>query len=419
MQGSQTAAQGAALAILTFLFRLRWAIAVLLILGSAAGGYAGFRHAVPAPNVLLLAGASALLTAWVGFVHFRHVGLAIITALAPLLGMIAASLAGHGLGAADLLAIYGLGYIAAGLAGGETVRRVLSDGVEGAAKFSLARLLAPCAVTGIAGEAVLALWLFRAAPSLSLHAAAMLVASIAYGLVGTTFGASLLPFGESFHTAANRLRESRERLLRPLTAIVEGRWALSVAGIALVLAVLGWFGAAPFLTHGALVSKPAIWGASALVAFLLAFAVARDWREALAATLALATFTLLALWLWGATAGRFSQAALIEYAAVSAAAYLPMLVIMGGSRRFQASGDVHAVARLRILEEIGAVPYFAVAAAVLAVLLWMILHGSVGVLAVMFLLGGGAAIVVQPAIATALEWFIPRRRSVNQLYGRG
>lgn len=405
------------MAILTFLFRVRWAIAVLLILGSAAGGYAGFRHAAPTREAVLLAGASVFLTALIGFVHLRHVGLTVVAALAPLLGMIAAAVAARGLGVTDLIAIYALGCIAASLAGGEIVRRVLSDGVDGAARVSLAHLILPCVLAGIAGVAVL--WLFRVAPPLWLHAAAMVAASLAYGVVGTTFGASLLSFGESFHTAANRVRESRERLLRMATGIVESRWALSIAGIALVLSALGWFGAEPFVAHGAWIARPAIWAASALGAFLFAYAVARDWREALAATLALATWTLLALWLWGAAAGRFSHAALVEYATASAAAFLPMLTVMGGGWRFRLSGDEHATARVRALEDAGASAYFAVAAAVAAMLPWMVLHGSVALLAVTFLLGGGAAIVVRPAIATALEWFVSRRRSVNALYGRG
>ncbi|MEJ0044379.1 MAG: hypothetical protein WDM81_20095 [Rhizomicrobium sp.] len=408
------------MAILTFAFRMRWAILTLLVLGAAAGGYAGLRDAVPPADALLAGTASVVLVLCVGYVHVRHVGLAVIMALAPLLGMVAAALAARGLTTGALLAIYGLGGIAAALAGGETVRRVLVEGAGGdAAKLSLARLFVPAMLAVLAAAAVSAAWLFRGDPALTLRTACVLLASVVFAVLGATFGASVLPFTEGFFTTANRVRERREHLLRLTTGIVQSRWALSIAGIALVLAVLGWFGIAPFLVRSAWIAKPALWSASALGVFLIAFAAGRDWREALAATAALAVFVLLVLWLRCLTAGRLSPPALIEIVTAAGAAYLPMLALATGRRRFHAAGDESTVARLRALEDLGASPYFAAVAAAAALAPWTVLHGSVAVLAGAFLLAGGTAVVVQPAIATALEWFIPHRRSLSQLYGRG
>jgi hypothetical protein len=407
------------LAILTVLFRWRWTIAVLLVLGSIAGGYAGFRHAVPPLGMLPLAGLSVLLTACVSLVHLRHAGLAALSALAPALGMMAASAVAHPLSTPGLLAVYGVGCIAASLTGGETVRRLLLDGTESAAKTALARNLLPCVLGTILGAAVAVAWLFRVSPGLALGAGSVLLASTAYGILAVAFGASLLPFGESFFTAANRVRERREALLRVTTRIVEPRWALSVSGIVLVFAVLGWFGVEPVFAHGAQIARPAYWGAAALGAFLLAFAVGRDWREGLAATLVLSVFMLLVLWLRGVVVGPLSEAMLVEITVPASAAYLPMLVLIGGWRRYHVSGDVSVVARARAQEDLGAAPYFAALSAAAATLPWATQHGSTGVLAVTFLLGGGAAAVAQPALATALEWLLPRRRSLNQLYGRG
>ncbi|MEI9989688.1 MAG: hypothetical protein WDM86_06585 [Rhizomicrobium sp.] len=333
--------------------------------------------------------------------------------------MIAAGAFARHLAPGDLLAVYGVGSVAAALAGGEIVRRILVEGAEDAATLSLARLFAPTLLAAVAGAAVLAAWLFRGEPALALDAACVLLASTVFGVLVTAFGASVLPFGEGFFTAANRVRERREHLLRTPTAIVEPRWALSITGIAIVMAVLGWFGVAPFLAHGAWIAKPAFWGASTLGVFLFAFAAGRDWREALAATAALAAFVLLILWLWSQALGRISPAAFVEIVTASSAAYMPMLALMSARRRFLAAGDESGVARLRALEELGASPYFAAAVSVVVLLPWIVLHGSAAVLAAMFALAGVAAIVVQPAIATALEGFIPRRRSLNQLYGRG
>ena len=390
-------------AILTLLFRMRWAVLVLLVLGSAAGGYGWFHDATPRPILLLLSAAALVLVGFVSFIHLRHVGLAAVTAAAPLLGIVAAGLWSRGLGIAEILAIYGAGSIAAGLAGGEIVRRILQEGVDGAARLALARLFVPCVLATLAGAALLAAWLFRATPMLAVHTAGVLVASVAYGALGTTFGASVLPFGEGFHTAANLVRESRERMLRITTAIAETRWALSVTGIALVLGVLGWFGAGPFLAHTSLIYKPAIWGAAALGVFLVTFAAGRDWREGVAATLALAAFNLVVLWLWGAATEHHLRVTTIQIVIASSAAFLPMLAIIRGGWRFRVSGDEPSVARLRALENLGAAPYFAVAAAVAAMLPWILLHRSIAALEVSFLFGGGAAVILQPAVATALD----------------
>ncbi len=110
---------------------------------------------------------------------------------------------------------------------------------------------------------------------------------------------------------------------------------------------------------------------------------------------------------------------LIAIVDAAAASYLPMLALIAGRRRFAASGDESALARLRALEELGLSPFYAAMAAAAAILPWSVLHGSALVLAGSFLLAGGAAMIAQPAIATALAWFIPRRRSLNELYGRG
>jgi len=181
----------------------------------------------------------------------------------------------------------------------------------------------------------------------------------------------------------------------------------------------GWFGAAPHLAHSALLAQPALWGASALLIFLATFAAGRDWRDALAATLALAALTLLCLFLWGRATGRLTVSSFAEMAVVTAAALLLLLQLSARSRAYRQTGDSPAVARLRALEDLGLAPWFGVVGAGAATLPWIVLHGSIGMLSPMLLLAAAAALLAMPSLATALETLVRRRRSVDELYGRG
>ncbi|HJW41755.1 MAG TPA: hypothetical protein VJ476_11075, partial [Rhizomicrobium sp.] len=205
-------------------------------------------------------------------------------------------------------------------------------------------------------------------------------------------------------------------LLAVTTAVIEPRWAMSVTGIAVVFAVLGWFGAAPLLAHGSLQPQEA--AISIVIVFLIALAVGRDWRGAIAVVLALSTLVLLDLWLLSMADLRLSLTAMVEIALTGLAALLPMLLQLDGVRRFRKGGDAPGLARLRAIEELGAGPYFATGGAAVAMLPWIVLHGSVVGLMAMFVLSGLAGTVFAPAIATALEHLLPRRRSLSQLYGR-
>jgi len=230
---------------------------------------------------------------------------------------------------------------------------------------------------------------------------------------------AVMRYGEGFYIAANRVREKRERRLQWAAGAVTPRWGLSLAGIALVLAVLGWFGAAPLLAHSAVRVSTALLVATAFGAFVLGLVVARDWRAAAGATLGLSVLLLLGLSLWSGTVGRLLPATLLEIGAVLAAAGLNMFALLGRFRRFRGSGDSAAVAWLRALEEAGAAPWFAPAAAAAAILPWTLVHGSLATLSALFLLTSPVSALFMPALATALETLVPRRRSLRELYGRG
>jgi len=397
--------------VLNLSFRLRIVVVILLVLLVAAGGILTFR---PLPLEILLLGAVSLaIAAAVGFLQLRHVGLALLTALAPLAGLIAAGALGGELTTIGMLSILGLGYVVAALTGSEIVRRVLDRGepVEAATR-TLARLALPVLLVVLAGATLFASLLYR-----TLGPSAVLATVVVLAALLTVFAGSLLPFGESFVTAANRARERREPFLSVTTAVMEPRWAVSVTGIAIVFAVLGWFGAAPVVAHSIAQLQPAAISAAAV--FPIALAIGRDWRSAVAAVLTLAALVLLDLWLLALADLQLSLTAIAGIASTGLAALLPMLLALDGVRRFRKAGDAAPLARLRACEALGTAPYFATGGAAAAMLPWIAVHGSVAVLAAMFLVAGPAAGIVVPAIATALERLLPRRRSLGQLYGRG
>ena len=408
------------MAILTVLFRWRAAVVGLLGLGAVAAAFSAF-HGGPVPiGALFLATASAALAIVVSYVHLRHLLLAVLVVFSPLAGMMAVAPLADPLPMTALLAVYGVGYVVAALVAGDIARRVLDgrDRVD-AARETLLALAAPVFVAALVGAPLLVAWLFRDVRHLGLAAACAIPATAASAALFTSFGASLMRFGEAFFTRANRARERREALLRVATIIVVPRWGLSLSGVTLVFAVLGWFGAAPLLDHSTLFAQPALAAGSLLGVFLVACAMTRDWREAAAAVLALGALALFSAWLWGWAVGHPTASAFVDIVVSCATAFLAMLAVAGRSRAYRRDGDDPAVARLRALEDVGAAPWFAALGAAAATAPWIVLHGSTATLAVLFLFAALAALVAQPAIATGLESIVPRRRSLDELYKRG
>jgi hypothetical protein len=334
--------------------------------------------------------------------------------------MIASGLFASGVPAGGFLAAYGFGYLAAALLAGEILRGILEGATKiDAARAALTRDVLPTVLSALAGAILACGWLFRAAPAAGLGVACVLVGAIPSVLVFVPFAASVLPYGETFFVRANRLRERRESLVRVLALVAQPRWGISLSGIALVFATLGWFGAAPFLRHHGWLAEPALWAASALAMFAVAFAVGRDWRAALAAMLALAVLTLTSMWLWGRAVGHVRATAFIAIAVTLAAASLTMGHLIAARWRFRISGDEPQTALLRAIETLGVAPLFGSLGAAGAIAPWIAQHGSVAGQAVMFLLAAVAASLAMPGLAGALETLVRRRRSVDELYGRG
>jgi hypothetical protein len=408
--------------ILSFLFRMRIAVLVLLaVMTAGAAALAFWGHKVPV-GALFLTGTSLLIAAIAAFVHLRHAGLAVLAAVAPLPGMLAVGpfAIAAGFSYSGFLAVYGFAAIAGACLCGDIVHRILNAAEPGdGAREALSGLLAPAGIAVAAGAVLVLGWLFRESPMLGLGGAGELAMAVFSTSAIVAFGACILPFGEGFFVIANRARERRENLLRLATRVLEPRWAMSLSGIVLVFATLGGFGVLPVLARSTLLDQPALWGGSALLLFLAAFGTGRDWREALAATLALAVLALLSLVLWGKAMRHLTETSFIEIAVAAATALFLMLAQIFRSRAYRRSGDAAPVARLRALEDLGLAPWFGAIGAAAATIPWIVLHGSIATLSVMFLSAAAIALLAMPALASALESLVPRRRSVEELYGRG
>jgi hypothetical protein len=263
---------------------------------------------------------------------------------------------------------------------------------------------------------VLAGWLLPHALPLALGASFEMAAGTLSSLLFVAFGALALPFSEAAVTEINRAQERRAWRLQPLILVMQPRWGMSLAGVVLVFAVLGYFG---IEAKGLPLARPAHWAGSALLAFLAGLAISRDWRNALAITLALAAETLVGLWLWVIAVGHLTIPALVIVLMVGGVALMLMLVQAGKARRYRMGGDESDVARLKALEDCAVPAAYGCACVAAAIVPWIVLHGSMATLAVLFALAAAASTLGVAAIATALETLVRRRFSVEELYGRG
>jgi hypothetical protein len=219
--------------------------------------------------------------------------------------------------------------------------------------------------------------------------------------------ASYLVFSEDFVTRLNRVREARTRRAYAISLISMPRWGLSVAGIGLVAAVLGFFGAEGTLAAGGWAVFTVL-----LLALLLSFSLSGQWRNALALLFAVAVSALIGFWSWTelASSGLPDVVALLEAVAVS---FALMLAVVSRER---ALGVAHnqAVARLLAAEELTTPVVYIAAAMILPTIM---LGGSGGLAAVALIGGVACALLLAPAATTAFETLVPRRKSITELYG--
>ncbi len=245
----------------------------------------------------------------------------------------------------------------------------------------------------------------------SLAPAAFLLAAAA--VWAAVWLSTLFPYTEEFVARANLARERRERAFSHLAFATETRWALSICGIAMVLATVAAFGlrgSQPVWTgHDAV--PLAVFGAGLCAAFVF---VARDWRVGLSAAMAVAFAGLLLLWgMSRLQGGQFLRGT--ELAGWLAAAALPPAVLVHRLREALRQGDALAPALGRALRRDGfaAVAFGGIIAAVSVPLLRYFVPWSAFAAASVF-----AALLLFPALTVAIYTFLPRYRSVDEVFGK-
>jgi hypothetical protein len=406
------ARDGVTLAVRAFFLRHR--VVLLSIVLSGLGFVTGpaamtayLQGFSPLETSLLFAGAA--LACVVGLLQTRHLALAILMAIAPLPGLAwAAPLAGDAtFGAVPLLA-YGFGFAVAAFAADDVVWRVLQDAPP---RLPLRQVAAALGLM----VTLAATWFWRSRLTvIPIQTVADTVLATLSVLIVVPLGAFFLPFDESFIARANRAREWRERTLEALGAVATPRWGLSFGGIALIVLALAWFGAEPSFSFPHLHEVPLMTVMAGAMTLLVALASGASWRDSLAAGVVCVLVGLVALWGFAILKGITAW----ELAAVSQAVALAALLVFCGAAR-TADYRKRNEDAVRAMEETGAPQFFAMLGAAAALAPSVIYHRSYAVYAIALLFAGVGALLFAPALAAAIAALLPRRRSVEELYGRG
>jgi hypothetical protein len=212
----------------------------------------------------------------------------------------------------------------------------------------------------------------------------------------------LLPFGEEFIARANRLRERREHWLDRLSFVVQPRWGWSVGGIAMIFAVLGLFGGGTFGSVWPFAASTVLL-VTGIVAAVIAYAAIRDIRRMTAFSLTMLVLIGIAHWV-----GKRVMVTESDLSLSLAIAAIPALVMAAQSAALAREGDNVAVATLRSLERFAmSLAFFCLAAALTCSAL------GAPAAAILIPAGGIGALIVFPALTTALYDLFPRRVSLD------
>jgi len=359
---------------------------------------------------LILAGAAL---AWIcSLLHTRHTALAVLTAAAPLPGLVWAApmSADSAFGIVPVLA-YVFAYAVAVMLAHNVLVRTLDGGTS-------RHPFKPVAATAGLMAALALLWFWRAAArDAAFQAVLDVVLAAASSLIIMPIGESVLHFDEGFVATANRVRERRQRLLEKIAMVAVPRWGMSIAGIAMVFVALAWFGAEPAFSFVHFANAPALFAVSLTLTFALAVPTCGGWREGFSATIVTGLAGLVALWGFAAIGTMTPNAPV----GVLELASLTLFLAICGARRaaaYRRLGDDPAIARLRAVEDLGSVQFFTVLGGIGALLPIVVMHPAYATYLAALVFAGVGALGFALALATACEMLVPRRRSVEELYGR-
>lgn len=398
---------------LNLLFRARFAILGLALALTIFAVFWQWRVA-PAECLhdLQHLAAAMLLAAAIAWLQFRHAALAMVAAAAPIPGLAASAfLVEDGCKAIvdGAVLAYPFGFACAALLLDDFSMR-LGQGST-ARQITSAALWASSAFVVLATAMVLAAIVPFAIVSGGYPLVLVVLAAALSSLVLAPVSGSVLTLNDDFVTRANRSQELFRRAAERLAPMVQRRWAFSFVGIAIVLSVLGAFGAQTFFEKVGW--RQVGWTAAGAVALWLAsLALMRDWRRATAAILSAAAAVLFALWL----ASGLRQPLSPDFAVVffgACAIGFAIAALFGAEAAGRArNGHDPPTSWLAAFERRGHALAFATMGAAVAALP---LAGD-PLIAASLLLSSLCQMVFQPAWSIALEAVFPRRGSLEARY---
>lgn len=357
--------------------------------------------------------------ACVALFHLRHFGLFALVLLAPVPGLAAVAFVMPLWTNATVISA-GLAYLV-GLSGGLVLAGDLAilvcDGAD-AESATHAALRGRGIVLSVfilaLAAAVLSLATIGDADMAAFTGAA-LVAAGGFAAIAGFYLARFLPYGENFVTYRNRMQERWNRVIERSIAVARPRWGFSVAGIALVFAVLGFFGAQTLKVPAEMAARAMAVFPGAGVAIFAAIAVAtRDWRIMLAAVLAQCPPLLIGLWGLALMALPLDAKNLLFLILALGAGAVPLVVAGAEAGR---TGDDAAIAAARTLLRSGLGFFFASAIPALAVLFAIPLLGGIGIaLAAAFVFAAAEPLLFLPAFAIVIETWCPRPSAATSRY---
>jgi hypothetical protein len=393
--------------VLNGFFRARFAIPILAAL--LALGAAGLWLRPPHLHLEIETAVVLAILAAFSYLHLRHAFLTLSTLVAPAIGLLGSGLlTSPGVNFPSLLLAYLPGFIVAVFLAAAMVRQTAGgEAASGAARDAVIEL-APAALCALVVAIVMPAFVVSVSPVRALQAALPGIGAGLCALIAVPLGALLLPYGEDFVARANRLRESRQRLLAHLVAVTQPRWGWSLSGIAIVFAVLGLFGA-----KGTPIHANVAWPAAILVAFGATYAATRDWRRAVAALLAFLPAISLTLWVLARLPLHSGPDGWRNPAQALGIAFIPVMLVSARAAQFARGGENGPIASARALEQDGA----AIAFAALAGALSLLAMGEAGIPAALgIFLGGASALVFAPAFSAAVGSLLPRRAEIEARY---
>lgn len=359
------------------------------------------------------------------YLQLRHVALAVLVLVTPALA-IAALDAGYAREPFDESVIQILVYVFAAVCGQLLAQRLvrgICDGLPPRKAFrngckDLGWVIGPVAAAAILPA--LANMVYPQLLGLAVYYLLYLLCATA-AVVAAVGAAAWLPYTEDFVARANLAREAWQRRMAPLDFLGQARWALSLSGVALVLATLAGFGMQGLHLGDDWPYFP-IAGAFWIAALAL---VTRDWRMTVSLMLALALVVAFYLAAHAGGDDPFGTRDIAWLSLCCATGGVPMGVLAASWSRFLREGDDVATALARALLSEGPTVLFATmfsagpAAVLLAFSLVFVPRGHTLppylVAATCFPL---ALFAVFPALAVALYTLRPRYRSVEEVFGK-